>query len=157
MKMTRRRVLLVFVAAAAAALPIGLWWLEPRSRGRLAQQWSELGRSPAGRLRHHFSYLKLSSTVVEQYLTDHQKYWTLPGRFELWPEIAYARFLMSTTFFRNDADETRQVDYVGFYEPQLTPCNNPLARFDGPEPARKTSDATRRPVVVSSQFDPMFG
>jgi hypothetical protein len=40
------------------------------------------------------------------------------------------QFLLSTDFFRFDADERRRVSYVGYYDPAVTPCNNPLARFD---------------------------
>jgi hypothetical protein len=38
-----------------------------------------------------------------------------------------ARFLLSSDFFTNGADETRVVRYVGFYDP-LRACGNPFAR-----------------------------
>ncbi len=38
-----------------------------------------------------------------------------------------ARFLLSSDFFTNGADETRIVRYTGFYDP-LRACGNPFAR-----------------------------
>lgn len=37
------------------------------------------------------------------------------------------RFLMSTDFFLNGADESRPINYVMFYHPYRSPCWNPLA------------------------------
>jgi hypothetical protein len=42
---------------------------------------------------------------------------------------AAAQFLMSSDFFRHDADMARVVRYIAYYRPQLG-CLNPLARFD---------------------------
>lgn len=38
------------------------------------------------------------------------------------------RYLMSTDFFEHGADESREIRYVAFYDPALTPCRNFLAR-----------------------------
>jgi hypothetical protein len=36
-------------------------------------------------------------------------------------------YLMSSDFFKNGADESREVHYVGYYDPMVA-CNNPFAR-----------------------------
>lgn len=47
-------------------------------------------------------------------------------RFEEW---LVARFLLSSDFFLHDADETRTIEYVGYYDPYERPCSNPLAHL----------------------------
>lgn len=45
------------------------------------------------------------------------------------------QYLLSSDFFRNGADETRTVRYMGYYDP-MVPCNNPFARtMVGPPPS----------------------
>ena len=39
------------------------------------------------------------------------------------------KYLLSTDFFFHDADESREVRYLSFYEPQLAPCRNPFANL----------------------------
>ena len=77
-----------------------------------------------------FPYLKLRAGTVKAFETDYQRYMdrTLPR--DRWSDRVQAQFLLSTDFFRFDADESRVVNYVGFYDPIFTPSNNPLARFD---------------------------
>jgi hypothetical protein len=38
-------------------------------------------------------------------------------------------YLLSTDFFFHDADESREVRYLSFYEPRLAPCRNPFANL----------------------------
>jgi hypothetical protein len=40
------------------------------------------------------------------------------------------RFLLSTDFFWNDADETRKIQYLAYNNPIHSPCANPFAQFD---------------------------
>jgi hypothetical protein len=40
------------------------------------------------------------------------------------PPDGCTRYLFSTDSFRNGADESRRVRYVGFYDPGVTPRNN---------------------------------
>jgi len=42
-------------------------------------------------------------------------------------ERVCARYLLSSDFFRNGEDETRLVQYSGYFDP-LRPCGNPFAR-----------------------------
>ena len=68
--------------------------------------------------------------VVEHFEADYRRHVgerLVPGR---WPDWARAQLLLSTDFFRFDADESRVIQYVGFYDPSLAPCTNPLARLD---------------------------
>jgi hypothetical protein len=77
-----------------------------------------------------FPELSFGVGVVERFEADYQRQVgarLVPGR---WPDSARAQLLLSTDFFRFDADETRVIHYVGFYDPSLAPCSNPLARFD---------------------------
>ncbi len=37
------------------------------------------------------------------------------------------KYLMSTDFFRNRMDESKEVNYLGLYNPHKTPCSNPFS------------------------------
>ena len=39
-------------------------------------------------------------------------------------------FLLGSDFFREGADRSRRVRYLGLLDPYRTPCANPFARFD---------------------------
>lgn len=39
------------------------------------------------------------------------------------------KYLLSTDFFLNGADESRNVRYLSFYEPHRAPCRNPFAHL----------------------------
>lgn len=130
--MMTRRTFLRAVAWSAAPLAAGsvawrdsLAWFVDRSTRRLVA----LVRSPEQRLRAHFDYLDLDAAGVERYFADYER--NRPGfsrRLPLPPD-ACTRYLLSTDFFRHGADESRRIHYVGFYDPDVTPCNNPFATF----------------------------
>jgi hypothetical protein len=42
-----------------------------------------------------------------------------------------SKFLLSSDFFRNGADETRLITYVAYYNPYSLACANPFAVLDG--------------------------
>ena len=75
-------------------------------------------------LRQHFSYLSIEPRVIEAFardLTRHQGPWnpkTSPAPF--------TRFLASTDFFQNGADESRTLHYVAYYDPYVSSCYNPF-------------------------------
>lgn len=50
-------------------------------------------------------------------------------RFIEFEEYVVSKFLLSTDFFQHNADETRDVKYLGLFPYELS-CANPLARFD---------------------------
>jgi hypothetical protein len=74
--------------------------------------------------------LRLRAGTVEAFEADSMRHLGRELARDCWSDSVRAQFLLSTDFFRFDADEARVVSYVGFYEPTLTPSNNPLARFD---------------------------
>lgn len=39
------------------------------------------------------------------------------------------KYLLSTDFFLRGGDESREVKYLSFYEPQLAPCRNPFVNL----------------------------
>jgi hypothetical protein len=130
--MTRRTLLRV---AGLSAVPLGAgmfaWrdtvaWFLRRSGARV----DAMVRSPEERLAAHFDYLNLEPRGVAKFIEDLEKHRpdfsrTLPLGADI-----HTQFLLSTDFFRHGADERREVRYVGYYEPGVTACLNPLARFD---------------------------
>lgn len=40
-----------------------------------------------------------------------------------------SQYLLSTDFFRNNADENRVIKFVGLYNPYLTPCAHPFSHL----------------------------
>ena len=75
-------------------------------------------------IREHFSYLKIDSEITLAFAKDlirHQGAWnptTSPRPF--------TRFLASTDFFQNGADESRPLRYVTYYDPYVSNCYNPF-------------------------------
>ncbi len=135
--MISRRTFLRIVGVGGVPLGAGLlaWpqsfaWAVGRSAA-----WLDAGlRRPDARLRAHFHYLDLDPAGVSQFFDDLRRYRPdLSPRRPLGPSV-HNLFLLSTDFFRYGGDETRRLHYVGFYDPAITPCNNPLATFDD-EPA----------------------
>jgi hypothetical protein len=122
-------------AAGLGAFPVGagllVWrdslaWLVSRGSARVLAMVS----TPEDRLRAHFHYLTLDPDGVQQYFADLRRYnAAFSARRPLGPDI-HTQFLLSTDFFEHDADEKRTIRYVGYYDASVTPCNNPLARFD---------------------------
>ena len=130
--MTRRQFLRIasWCAAPLTIVAIASRNSVARIADRAAARLLALVRSPEQRLRAHFSYLTLDEAGVEQFFADYARLQgALSSRRPLSSDV-YTRYLMSTDFFRHGADESRTVRYVGFYDPDNTPCGNPLAEFD---------------------------
>ena len=118
---------LLLVAAGGAV------WLRGRDAAQLlAERAFDLVWNPNRRLRYHYAYLDLDPASVDAYVLDFEHYVSRLPRFTRWPDDVYTRFLLSTDFFWNGADQARRVRYVAFYQPQVRPCSNPFARFDPP-------------------------
>jgi hypothetical protein len=134
--MTRRRFLKAAVLGGAALAGGSLAWSSSFEwfYSRASRRILAVLQSPEQRLRSHFAYLDLDPDGVTRYFADCERYRAgFSRRLPLSPD-ACTNYLMSTDFFRNGADESRLVRYVGYYDQAVTPCNNPLARFDdGPE------------------------
>lgn len=39
------------------------------------------------------------------------------------------RFLLSTDFFQHKMDQSRDINYIGFYNPYKSPCSNPFTNI----------------------------
>ena len=110
------------------AWPDSFAWFFSRSAARIAA----IARSPAARLRAHFNYLDLDPAGVDLYFADCRRYQRgFSPRLPLAADV-YTRYLLSTDFFQHGADESRRIHYVGFFDPSVTPCSNPLATFAEP-------------------------
>ena len=130
--MTRRRLLQILVWCGA---PLAVGWLAWRSSvtslfGRGTARLLAVVLTPQQRLRAHFRYLDLDSGGVDQYFADYQRFRGTLSRRSPLPREVFTHYLLSTDFFRHGADESRRVLYVGFYDPYITPCNNPLVGVD---------------------------
>ena len=81
-------------------------------------------------IREHFAYLSIDDPVITEFAMDlerHQGSWN--------PETSprpYTRFLASTDFFQNGADESRPLVYVAFYDPYANSCYNPFGSATQP-------------------------
>jgi hypothetical protein len=131
--MTRRRFIRVAALCGAPIAAASLAWSVPVERlySRAARRIGAFLQSPEQRLRAHFDYLELDVEGVRRYFADCGRYrHGFSRRLPLAPEV-YTNYLLSTDFFRHGGDASRRVRYVGYYDPAVTPCNNPLASFDG--------------------------
>ncbi len=76
-------------------------------------------------LRLKLPWLRHGKGTLERFAEEYVRHFppgTKPGAG---PNLV-ARYLLSTDFFPNGADESRPLDYVEFYDPYISPCYNPL-------------------------------
>jgi hypothetical protein len=87
-------------------------------------------QSPLAReLAAEFAYLDIAPATFERFSRDFERAY---GRWRPGQENRPgARFLASTDFFQNGADESRRLRYVRFYDPYLSPCYNPFSGGSG--------------------------
>ena len=128
--MTRRTFFRVSTGCASITLA-SLVAVEPSRWLSTPAAWlAALASTPEQRLAAHFHYLRLDSAGIAEYFADYRMYRDgLYRHRPLSPDV-YTRYLLSTDFFKNGADESRLVSYIGFYDPAVTPCNNPFVTFD---------------------------
>lgn len=124
MSLTRRR-LLRFAAVVGGGLLLGESCREADDTKRNDDTRGETTDLPLHRaIREHFAYLSIDDQVIEAFAGDlgrHQGPWNS----ETSPR-PYTRFLASTDFFQNGADESRPLRYVAFYDPYVSACYNPF-------------------------------
>ena len=128
---TRRSFVKTAMLAGAPIAAGALVWYAPLQSVtvRFARRFDGFVRSPEARLTAHFDYLTLDAGGVRQFFADYERFRPNFRRRSPLPPEVYATYLMSTDFFQGDADESRLVRYVLFYDPELTRCHNPLATF----------------------------
>jgi len=86
-------------------------------------------------LQDKFSYLNLVEADLVAFANDFRsksdtRVLNLQESDPVWFEYEVAtQFLMSSDFFRNDADETQPVKYKLYHDPYRG-CSSPFARFD---------------------------
>ncbi len=80
----------------------------------------------AERIRQAFPYLELDADGLAAFARDLVAYRDA-GELRTSPGLG-ERFLLSSSFFDDGADEAKVVEYVAFHDPYLTPCSNRLAR-----------------------------
>jgi len=129
--MTRRTFVKTALLAAGPIAAGAVVWYAPLQALtiRVAQRFDGVVRSPEARLTAHFDYLNLDAGGVRQFFADYEQFRPNFRRRSPLPPDVYTTYLMSTDFFHGDADHSRPVRYVLFYDPELTRCHNPLATF----------------------------
>jgi hypothetical protein len=73
---------------------------------------------------HAFAEAEIADELLE--VTNPYKWFGQGTPFRRLDDNIVSRYLLSTDFFQNGADETRAVRYVAFYDPYVTPCRNPF-------------------------------
>jgi hypothetical protein len=147
-KISRRKFLLATVPAAVSLYISGWWFFKVRN--------SDATDIVIQILKNNLSYLKLKDEDLATFAESLQQ--TLTGNirqqiswagimrpiysqvnifslssltrstFAEFEEYVISKFLLSTDFFINNADENRNITYLGFY-PYERPCSNPFARL----------------------------
>jgi hypothetical protein len=144
--MTRRRFVIWLAAVAVLAAEGGrALWLKLQPATALI----------AAALRRHLGDLVVSPADVRRFAADHARYISPKERFALgvlaplapvyvhvetlakafagerlrrFEEAVVTNFLLGTDFFASGADESRPIRYLGYPDPYVRPCGNPLAR-----------------------------
>lgn len=99
----------------------------------------------AGILFNQYDYLKLDPNGVKQFVTDYYKSAHADTTWlrQLKTKICYLTkldseqsgtvesimqlYLLSSDFFQNRMDESKEVKYIAIYNPHRTPCANPFS------------------------------
>lgn len=105
----------------------------PQVPGYVADRVGTYVLSVEQQIRGHFDYLDIDEDGLRAFADVHREQFGEGGNAR-YDSLLYERFLLSTDFFPNGADESRKVSFVRYYDPYLSPCWNPCARL-GPEPA----------------------
>src|SRR5687767_14379423 len=106
---------------------------------------SSVENALAGIILNEFSFLKIDRKGVDQYVADYyrmtgadkQFFMNVKTKAYYFLKIDSERsqlvrtltqlYLMSTDFFQNRMDESKEVKYLGWYNPHKTPCANPFS------------------------------
>lgn len=127
-KRISRRTFVQLGAGAVSAAMLGSFGFFTHQRWEaVTRRWSWLRSAYLpleARISLHYHYLQLDPAGVQQFVRDYEKHRGQIGRF--WhDDNIFLRYLLSTDFFPNGADESRPVRYVMLYDPYVSPCWNP--------------------------------
>jgi hypothetical protein len=107
----------------------------------------------AGIILNEFHFLKIERKGVEQFVADYyrmtgankQFFMNVKTKAYYFLKVDSERsqlvrtltqlYLMSTDFFQNRMDESKEVKYLGWYNPHKTPCANPFSSIYYPQTA----------------------
>ncbi len=147
----RRAVLLAAAVASGLGIAGVAGWLigetdTPVPADPLAEL-SDVETSLANQIRANFSYLDIEADALARFAQAFAKY-GLGRREPVLRAADFHRFLLSTDFFQNGANESRRLRYARYYDPYVSPCYNPLrephtpaAEVDGVSGTRVRSKA----------------
>lgn len=79
-------------------------------------------------IRSTFPYLTISDDDVDRFAADYLDAYGDPGAGQ-WDQVSSV-FLLSTDLFVLDGDDRRPLVYRTIAHPYISPCHNPMARFD---------------------------
>ena len=123
-----RRTFIKWSLAATGAVSVGaVGGVLYHERESVAWHLQDLERtfiSVEDRIRSHYDYLTIDEEGLATYASRHRELFGEGSDVKRDPTF-YERFLLSTDFFQNGADESRLVRYVSFYDPYVSPCWNP--------------------------------
>ena len=133
----RRRNFLQLVGLGTAAVAVAV--------PTVSMAASSVENALAGIILNEFSFLKLDRKGLDQFVADYYRmpwankhffmnirtkaYYFLninSDQSQLVRNCAHL-YLISTDFFLNRMDESKEVKYLGWYNPHKTPCANPFS------------------------------
>jgi hypothetical protein len=138
-KITRRKFLIGIGIAGAGTVAAGsgaFWFFRDHPFGMFVEKVQKKlsgYRYPhadlASAITKHYHYLTLDADGVDRFAQLYTKnFGAKTWKTSL--EDAFERFLLSTDFFQNGADESKHVRFIMMYDPHRTVCFNPLAVLD---------------------------
>lgn len=142
-----RRTFIIGVLASVFGFSLLGWW---RLRSRRSDPFDSVGDV----LRQELSYLDLAPEGVERFSIDVQDamsqvqisptgeliepavpvidgiaFQIESGSIRFYEDTVVRKFLFSSDFFLEDANESRTINYVGWFD-EFGPCSNPFAQLD---------------------------
>lgn len=128
----RRFLLLIGVGTGSIVAPASFYFLSPT-----------INEHAVLLIKRELNYLKLQEGSVERYIEDYFKHahndliakikWKAMYYMRIRPQQSATFFelvkyyLLSSDFFINKADQTREVKYLGLYSPYKSPVPNPFS------------------------------